>query len=57
LILQRAFWEEKLKKSLEKNRDRFAAVCRHVRRLFEATWQNRFALIGKLIDWQHQLAQ
>lgn len=57
LILQRAFWEEKLKKSLEKHRDRFVAVCNHVRRLFETTWENRFALISKLIDWEYQLAQ
>lgn len=56
LILQRAFWEEKLKESLEKYRDRFAAVCRHIRRLFEAKWEHRFALINKVINWQYQLA-
>jgi hypothetical protein len=55
LSLQRAFWENKLKLILEKNRDRFSAVCRHVRRLFEATWENRFALIAKLVAWEHQL--
>lgn len=57
LILQRAFWEKKLKKLIEKHRDRFAAVCNHVRRLFEAKWEHRFALISKLINWEYQLAQ
>jgi len=56
LILQRAFWENKLKTLLEKQRDRFAAVCSHVRRLFEAKWEHRFALISKLINWEYQLA-
>ncbi|MDP2646452.1 MAG: hypothetical protein Q8P24_16050 [Desulfobacterales bacterium] len=41
LILQRAFWENKLKTLLEKQRDRFAAVCNHVRRLFEVKWEHR----------------
>jgi hypothetical protein len=57
LILQRAFWEDKLKALLEKQRERFSSVCRHVRRLFEATWENRFALISKLIAWENQLAR
>ena len=56
LILQRAFWEDKLKELLAKERQRVAAVCRHVRRLFEATWENRFALIDKLTAWEYQLA-
>ena len=55
LSLQRAFWENKLKLILESSRDKFYAVCRHVRRLFEATWENRFALIAKLVAWEHQL--
>jgi len=55
LSLQRDFWENKLKLILEKSRDKFSAVCRHVRRLFEATWGNRFALIAKLVAWEHQL--
>ncbi len=55
LSLQRAFWENKLKLILEKSRDKFSTVCRHVRRLFEATWENRFALIAKLVAWEHQL--
>lgn len=57
LILQRAFWGEKLQALLEKQKNRFAAVCRHVRRLFEATWENRFALISKLVAWEFQLAR
>jgi hypothetical protein len=55
LSLQRAFWENKLKLNLERNREKFSAVCRHVRRLFEATWENRFALIAKLVAWEYQL--
>ena len=57
LILQRAFWEDKLKDLLEKQRDRFTSVRRHVRRLFEATWENRFSLINKLIAWEYQLTR
>jgi hypothetical protein len=56
LILQRAFWENKLKALLEKQRDRFTSVCNHVRRLFEAKWEHRFALISKLVNWDYQLA-
>ncbi len=56
LIVQRAFWENKLKALLAKQRDRFTAVCSHIRRLFETTWENRFALISKLVAWECQLA-
>ncbi len=56
LILQRAFWENKLKILMERQRERFAAVCSHVRRLSEATMENRFALISKLVAWEYQLA-
>ena len=56
LILQRAFWEKKLKELLRKQRDKFAAVCSHVRRLFETTWENRFSLISKLVAWEYQIA-
>jgi hypothetical protein len=56
LILQRAFWENKLKVLLEKQHERFTAVCSHVRRLSEATMENRFALISKLVAWEYQLA-
>ena len=55
LFLQRAFWENKLKLILERSRDKFSAVYSHVRRLFEATWENRFALIAKLVAWEYQL--
>ena len=57
LIVQRAFWENKLKSLLEKQRNRFAAVCSHIRRLFETTWENRFALISKLVAWECQLTR
>jgi hypothetical protein len=56
LILQRAFWENKLKGLLEKQRGKFTSVCSHVRRIFETTWENRFALISKLVTWEYQLA-
>jgi hypothetical protein len=56
LILQRAFWENKLKALLAKQRDRFTSVCNHVRRLLEAKWEHRFALISKLVNWEYQLA-
>ena len=56
LIVQRAFWENKLKELIEKQRHRFTVICNHIRRLFEATWENRFALISKLVAWESQLA-
>jgi hypothetical protein len=56
LILQRAFWEQKLKELLMKQSGRISAVCRHIRRLFETSWENRFALISKLVAWEYQLA-
>jgi hypothetical protein len=56
LILQRAFWEMKLQALLEKTQELYAPVCRHIRRLFEAKWENRFALISKLVNWEKQLA-
>ena len=56
LFLQRAFWENKLKALLKDRRDRIAAVCNHIRRLFEATWENRFQLISKLIAWEYRIS-
>ncbi len=56
LFLQRAFWENKLKALLKDRRDRIAAVCNHVRRLFEATWENRFQLMSKLIAWEYRIS-
>lgn len=56
LFLARSFWEEKLQVLLEKQTDRFVAVCAHVRHIFEATWEDRFALINKVINWEHQIA-
>lgn len=57
MIIQRAFWENKLKALLENQRDLITAVSNHIRRLFEATWGNRFALISKLVNWEFQLAR
>ncbi len=56
MIVQRAFWEDKLKALLNEQQDKFAAACNHIRRLFETTWENRFALISKLVAWEYQLA-
>ncbi len=56
LPLARTFWEEKLKGLLAKQHQLFEAVCRHVRRLFEAPWNDRFHLVSRLIDWECQLA-
>ncbi len=56
LMVQRAFWENKLKELIEKQRNRFATVCSHIRRLFEAPREDRFALISKIVAWENQLA-
>ena len=50
LFLARFFWEEKLQTLLQKQTDRFVAVCAHIRHVFEATWQDRFALINKIVN-------
>jgi len=57
LPLARAFWEEKLRSLLEKQCQRFEAVRRHIRRLFDAQWNDRFHLISLLIGWENQLVQ
>ena len=57
LPLARAFWEDKLRALLEKQRHRFEAVRRHIRRLFDAPWNDRFHLIRLLIGRENQLAQ
>ena len=51
IILQRSFWEAKLKKILLEGKERIASVIRHVRRLFEAQWNDRFQLIDRLLTW------
>ena len=55
LTLQRSFWEDKLKQLLGRYQDEISVVCRHIRRLFEVKWNDRFVLISKLIAWEHQL--
>ena len=57
LPLARAFWEEKLKTLLAKQTQRIKTVCQHLRRLYEAQWNDRFHLISRLIAWEHQLVQ
>jgi hypothetical protein len=51
MILQRSFWEAKLKRLLLKGKDRTDSVIRHIRRLFEAHWNDRFQLINRLLSW------
>ena len=51
MFMQRSFWEGKLKDLLMKKKDRTAPVTRHIRRLFEAQWNDRFQLINRLISW------
>lgn len=55
LNLQRAYWEDKLKAQLKKQCDRYTAVCKHIRRLFEITEENRFSLISKVVAWESGL--
>jgi len=55
LNIQRAFWEDKLKAQLLKQRDRCVAVCSHIRRLFEIPEEHRFTLISKLVAWESGL--
>ncbi len=55
LALQRSFWEDKLKHMLGKCHNKFSVVCRHIRRLFEAKWNDRFVLISKMVAWENQL--
>lgn len=57
LPLARAFWEEKLKTLLTTQTQRIKAVCRHLRALYEAPWNDRFQLISRLIAWESQLVQ
>jgi len=56
LLLERAFWEDQLQTLLANQRHRIAAVCRHLRRLYEAHVDDRFQLISKLVSWEFQLA-
>ena len=56
LILQRQFWEGKLKALLTKFRNITQAVINHTRRLFEAEWNDRFKLISRLISWNNAIS-
>lgn len=57
IIIQRDFWLNKLKSVLMRQPDRIRSVCRHVRRLFEVDWNDRFQLISRLITWELQLSE
>lgn len=56
LILERAFWENKLKSLLIAEQNLFEAVCNHIRRIWEGAWLDRLQLIDKIIGWQLQTA-
>ncbi len=57
LPLARAFWEAKLKALLATQCQRYEAVRRHIRRLYEAPGNDRINLISRIIGWENQLAQ
>lgn len=55
LIFERVFWEKKLKLLLYKQTHYFQKVRNHIKRLYEANWNDRFQLISKLVNWENQL--
>jgi hypothetical protein len=55
LLLERAFWEDKLHSLLVHQHHRIGAVCRHVRRLYEVNVHDRFQLVSRLVSWQSKL--
>ena len=57
LPLARAYWEAKLKALLAAQCQRYEAVRRHIRRLYEAPGNDRFNLISRIIGWENQFAQ
>lgn len=57
LPLARAFWEAKLRDVLAQQWQRFEAVRRHIKRLYEAPGNDRFHLISLIAGWAHKLAQ
>ncbi len=56
MVLQRSFWEGKLKTLLMEEGERTKSVIRHIRRLFEAEWNDRFQLISRLTSWNIGIA-
>jgi hypothetical protein len=57
LPLARAFWEAKLRNLLVQQWQRFEAVRRHIKRLYEAPGNDRFHLISLIAGWEQKLAQ
>jgi hypothetical protein len=55
ILLERAFWEDKLHSLLAHQRNRVGAVCRHVRRMYEANVHDRFQLISQLMSGHSKL--
>jgi hypothetical protein len=56
MLLERAFWENKLESLLLIHPQFIKAVCSHVRRHWEIDRTCRFQLIDKIIGWQYQTA-
>ena len=56
LPIQRAYWEKQLRQVLKMQPTYFKVIRKHIRRLFEAVWQDRFVLISKLINWEQELS-
>jgi hypothetical protein len=57
LPLARTFWEVKLRAVLVQQGQRFEAVRRHIKRLYEAPGHDRAHLISLLVGWEQQLTQ
>jgi len=56
MLVERAFWEEKLQRLLLIHPDLFEPVCHHIRRHWEIERTCRFQLIDRIITWQYQTA-
>jgi hypothetical protein len=56
MLLERAFWENKLQSLLLIQPELFETVCSHIRRHWEVDRTCRFQLIDKIIGWQYQTA-
>ena len=57
MILERAFWEEKLQHLLLIHPEFFESVCNHIQRHWDVGHTCRLQLIDRIISWQYQTAQ
>jgi len=55
MILEKAFWERALTRILTGLRGLFETVLTHVRRLYEASQDDRRRLMSRLVSWYHGL--